>query len=510
MAKKMRTMRTFARTASKSMEKKLVENAKELMDDPYILLPDYEDNYSTKYFGKIKKTFNKVSKFKNDTKKLEKLSNKKDIAGALAGTLLIAHSEKAPYLGVLKYSTGDITYAQRGKANKEQQAGLQHFDDPVLRLLCFKSIALKKNIHLYSWDNGFVSTGLKADPPTEFIKFILDILDLKNKDNVSICSHLNAEKVKEKQNADENYLRIHWKSADIIIGFCENCSKSRKNTLFDISKYMIESDVSKDFELDVIGQAVKDAETLSGQDTLFIKEYLSGEISDYDLIKKNMEKRHQAVKESKEKIFVLNGKSYGDNLAEFINDLKPNNYERKGLELILEKINEAVVFDDVTPNKVLEKYWKDNGLNVIKEMVSNEEMANKFFSLNDSPSEILELVFNYNKRQKILSQLPTYNSLPPLASFIDNIARTYKTFGEKEALAEIKKRPDSPKGKSIAYAFLLVFGKAKDKKWQFSAIEVEYGDFLKEYAKKLLDSKPENYHKCFQDLLTSSGSSEKI
>ena len=97
-----------------------------------------------------------------------------------------------------------------------------------------------------------------------------------------------------------------------------------------------------------------------------------------------------------------------------------------------------------------------------------------------------------------------------MARFVDNIARTYKTFGEKEALKDIKKRPDNPKGKSIAYAFLLALGKGKDKKWQYSQIEIEYGEFLKDYAKKLLDSKPEQYHKTLQDLLTASGSDEKI
>jgi hypothetical protein len=68
-------------------------------------------------------------------------------------------------LGVLKYKTGDITYAQRGRSDKEIQAGIQHFDDPVLRLLCFKDLALKKNLHLYSWEDGFISTGLKGNPP---------------------------------------------------------------------------------------------------------------------------------------------------------------------------------------------------------------------------------------------------------------------------------------------------------------------------------------------------------
>ena len=48
MAKKFRRVRTFARTAAKSMEKKLVENAKELSEDPYIILPEYSDNFSKK------------------------------------------------------------------------------------------------------------------------------------------------------------------------------------------------------------------------------------------------------------------------------------------------------------------------------------------------------------------------------------------------------------------------------------------------------------------------------
>ncbi len=502
-------VRTFARTASKSMEKKIIDNTKELMNDTSILLPKYEDDYSAKYFNKIKKKFNKISKFNNDTKKLEKLSNKKDISGALAGALLIAHSEKAPYLGVLKYKTGDITYAQRSRSDKEKQAGIQHFDDPVLRLLCYKDIALKKNLHLYSWEDGFVSTGLKPNPPKEFIKFILSQLDLLTNNNITTCKHLKSEKVKQKQYINENYLRIHWKSADLIISLCENCSKLKKNTLFDISKYMIKSDLSKDFDIMVIGQTIKNTDS-NNQVTNYINQYLSGELTDYDFIKKNIQERYQAVKDFNKKLFILNEKNYEDRVDDFINDLKPNQYERKGLELILKKIDEPVIFDDVTPNKVLEKYWKDEGLSVIKEIINNDKMAEDFFLLDDSPSEILKLVFNYIDRQKILSQLPTYGSLPPLANFVDNISRTYKTYGEKKALGEIKKRPDTPKGKAIAYAFLLYFKKAEEKKWQFSNIEIEFGESLKEYVKKLLESKPEDYNKCLQDLLMFSGSSEKI
>ena len=510
MPKKIRRMRTFARTASKSMEKQLIENAKQLKKDPYLILPDYKDRYSEIIFKRIKKSLDKADRFKEDIKKLEKLSKKRNLCGALAGTLLIAHSEKAPYLAVAKFSTGDVTYAQRGRADKEQLIAIQHFDDPILRLLGIKGIALKTKIHVYSWDDGFFSTGREAKPPEKFISFITNKTGLSYQKNIATCNHIKPETAKNKKISKENYLNIHWKSADVIFTVCENCAKTKKNTIFDITKYMIERDVSKDFEVDVIGQVVKGKKPLSKQETLFVDKYLSGELSDIEFIRKNMKHREESIKESGEKILILDGVSYGEDIDQFINALKPNKFEKEGLELILDQVEEPIVLNNATPNKVLEKFWDDHGLKTIKSIIEDEDMAEKFFSLDDHPSEILELVFNYKERQKILSQLPRYKSLPPLAEFVDNVARTYKTFGEKNTLLEINKGPDNPKGKSVAYAFLLVFGKGKDKKWKYSQVEVEYGEFLKSYVKKLLDSKPNKYHKALQEILNASGSSENI
>jgi len=510
MVKKIRRMRTFARTASKSMEKQLVENAKQLKKDPYIILPDYDDKFSEALFKKIKKNIQKVERFKEDSDKLEKLSKKKNLAGALAGTLLIAHSEKAPYLAVAKFPNGDVTYAQRGKAGKEQLIAIQHINDPVLRLLGIKNIALKTKIYVYSWDNGFLSTGRDPKPPEDFVKYILNKNGLSLKNNISSCPHIDPDKIKDKEPGKEDYLRIRWKSADILIATCESCVKEKKNTIFNISKYMIEPNISEDFEIDVMGDVVKGKQTDTYQETEFLNEYLTGKLSDKEFINKNMKQREEQLKESGERIFILDDTSYGTNEDEFIKALKPNKYEKEGLDLILKHVNEPVVINNGTPNKVLEKFWDEHGLKTISSIIDDEEMAKKFFSLEDQPSEILELVFNYKKRQSILSELPQYKTLPPLAKFIENAARTYKTFGEKKTLLEIKKVPDNPKGKSVSYAFLLVFGKGKDKKWKYSQVEVEYGEFLKDYVKKLLDSEPKDYHKNLQELLAASGSSENI
>lgn len=509
MAKKMRRMRTFARTASKSMEKKLVENAKKIKENPYLLLPECNDRHSSKCFDKLKKSIEKVSRYSDDTKKLEKFSNKKGLEGAVAGTMLIAHSEKAPYLAVAKFSTGDVTYAQRGKAGKEKLIASQHFDDPVLRLLGIKDTAQKRNIHVYSWDNGFVSTGTQADPPKDFIDFVLKKSNLKVKDKIAFCGDIALDSVKKRQILDKNYILIDWKSADVSIAICENCAKERENTFFSITKYMLNPDVSNDFSIEVIGQVLKKKEA-ENQPTQKIDEYLSGSLSDYEFIKNNMQHRKEMISDSSEKILVLNGISYGTDIEKFVDALKPNKYEKEGLKILLEKIDEPLVFDDATPNKVLEKFWKKHGLDIIISLLDDSDMAEKFYNLDDMPSDILELVLNYKERQKILSKLPKYTSLPPLAKFADSVARMYKTFGEKKTIVELKKGPDNTKGKSVAYAFLLYFGKDKDKKWQYSNVEIEYGEFLKDYVKKLLESKPENYHENLKDLLIASGSSENI
>jgi len=510
MAKKFRMTRTFARTAAKSVEKNLVENAKKLKEDPHLILPEYTDNYSRKYFEKIKKSLDKVHKFNDNTKKLEKLSKKRGLDGALAGTLLLAHSEKAPYLAVAKFHDGDVTYAQRGKADKEKLIAVQHFDDPVLRLLAIKDVALKKRLHVYSWDGGFVSTGIEARPPKEFIDFTISKIGILDKKDVAACEHIDVESAKRKEFLKKNYLLINWKSADKIIAICEDCAKSTKNTMFNITRYILEQDISDDFSIDVVGQLVKHKESRAGQQIPHLNEYLSGELNDSEFIKKNVEQQESSIKQSGEKLLILDGISYGRDIDAFIKALKPNKFEQEGLEFILERIEEPVVLNNATPNKVLECFWKEHGLDAICSILDDGEMAEKFFSLDDNPSNILEIVFSYKERKKILSQLPKYKSLPPLAEFANHVARTYKTFGEEKAISEMKRRPDTPKGKSLAYAFLLVFRKGDDRRWQYSQLEIEYGEFLKEYAKSLLDSKPDEYHNALQELLTASGSTENI
>jgi len=467
MVKKMRRVRTFARTASKSMEKNLINNAKKLKNDPFLVLPKYNDNYSKKTFKKINKGLEKVNNNKENIDKLEKLSNKKSLDGAVAGTILLAHSERAPYLAVARIPTGDVTYAQRGKAEKLKLIAAQHFDNPIFRLFGIRDIALKRNIYIYSWDDGFFSSGPIPKPPKEFINFIFNKIGFSNNDKILNCDHIIKNELKEKKVNETPYIRIYWKSADVIFGICKKCMEKSQNTIFNITKYIIGPELNNDFSIDLIAKFIEGKHVINNNDLKYLDDYLHGKISDLDLILKNISKREEIIKESGEKLFILS-------------------------------------------NKVLEIYWDDYGFQILNFILKNEELAKKFNKLDETPSDLLELVFSYKERENILSELPKYKSLPPLAKFADQISRLYKTYGKNKILTELKNQPDNTKSRSLAYAFLLVFEKGKDSKWKFSNIEIESGEFLKEFAKDLLYSKPNEYHNALKRLLNASGSSEKI
>ena len=510
MVKKPRMVRTFARTATKAQEKHLIDNAKKLYDDPLLILPDFGADECRKYFAKTQKRLQKIHQFRDDVSKLEKLANRRGLEGALAGSLLIAQAEKAPYLAVLKFPTGTVVYAQRGKAEKEKLIGMQHFDDPILRLLGIKDITLKRRLHVYSWDTGYACTGLTAEPPQEFIAFVFDKLGLDHKNGGCVCKHIAVEKATKAEVQKKHYVRIHWKSADRIIVLCEDCAKTTKNTVFNLSKYFLTPDLSQDFDVDVVAQVVRHKEAHQEHHTGFLEDYFAGKLTDYTLIQKNVTHQRETLEQAEEKLLVLDGVSYGLDVQQFLDALKPSSYERAGLEHILNTIEEPLIVSNTSPNKILEMYWDQYGQEVITAILDDTQMAKSFSMLDDTPSNILKMVFDYKERQQILSQLPSYRSLPPLARFADHIAKTYKTFGEKKTLGELKKRPDNPKGKSLAYAFFLALGKGKDIKWQFSQVEIEYGEFLQNYAKKLLGASPKQYTKALQALLTASGSTETI
>ncbi|MCD6469021.1 MAG: hypothetical protein J7L32_06945 [Thermoplasmata archaeon] len=506
MVKKSRVMRSFAKTAPKTKEKKLIENAKKLNENPFVFFPECKDAKAERFVKKIKKKVEKVWKNRDDVKKLEKLSKKKGLEGAVAGTLMLVHSKKAPYLATAKIGDIDVMYALRGKARKEFLIAVQNFDDPVMRLLAFKDLAVKNRVYLYSWGKNFVCTRENGKPPDDFKNFILNRIGFELKNGVASCPHVNPEKLKNGVSDERNYIRIEWKNADVIIGICESCaSRNNRNTVFELSKFFIDPEINRNISVKVIPRLTELQD--ENQD---VTAYLSGGLKDAQFIEKTMENWREKLKSSEGRVLIADGVSYGNDIDKFIEALKPNEYERKGLEFILSKINEPVILEDATPNKLFEVYWKKYGRDLISSIVKDDDLMDKLLSIDETPSRIIEIAVKTAERKKKLSEYPDYKKLPPTARFVDDLVKNYLLFGEQKVLSLLSKPPEETKKRSIAFAFLLALGKGDERKWQYSDVEVEYGRFLKEYVDRLLNASPKEYNKLLKELILASGSDENI
>jgi hypothetical protein len=195
----------------------------------------------------------------------------------------------------------------------------------------------------------------------------------------------------------------------------------------------------------------------------------------------------------------------------FVDSLNPTYEEKTGLTAILSEIDEPIIMEDPTPNKVLLRFWDTHGKIAIRSIIKDETLVEKLYSMNESPAQILKEVQLKSKEIAIISSLPKYKNLPSIAKFVDFVARTYKTRTPEETIRVIEKYDKKDmKIRSISYGFLLALNSAYSRKWQYSKEEIEFGEFLEKYAYELLNASPNEYHEKFQTLLTVSGVNEDI
>lgn len=517
-------VRTGARTASKVQEKELVSKAKKIRKNPELVIPKCEHEGKCP-LDRVRRQVARARSVADDEKRLSKLAKSGDqLARAYAATLLLTISEKAPYLAVLRTPWGEIAYAIRGSVKKEKLAGVQNYDKPKWRLLALLDLATKKGLHIYSTKKGLVCKGRETAPPDHFVKEMIAALKyaLTRDGSLFACEHITKKEVSDKSATGDPYILISWESADKNIAVCQRCATKKSSIITTINQHMAVPKPEHEFEIDVITPliCVKECSDCNVDKHMPIEDdireaYIIGNISDSKLIRSHLENFQEFLKKGEEKIFILDENCYGTDTDAFVEALNPTPLEKRALQIILEKVEEPVVVSKATPNKVLSLYWDEFGREALNAILGDEKMAEKLFSKGNvsksSPSHVLKEASVLTKERDIISALPDYPFLPPIAKFADSIARIYMTQGKDDALRAIERyKGGDTRIKSVAYAFLLALNQGASKKWQYTKTEIDFANFLCEPAGKLLKSGPHDYHDNLQGLLSATGSTKKL
>jgi len=523
---KHRRMRVSARTATKSYEKELIERARALMNNPELILPKCAGECKQCPFESIRIKMKKIYQ-KRESKFWLNFYSKwgEHTARAYACSIMLAKAGKAPYLAVVNLPTGEVQFAVRGKVKREKLIGVQNYHHPELRMLAIGDIARENGLNIYSTNEGLVCSGKDPSPPKEFAKEAISSVKtyLREFEGVYCCDHLEPKDVSEKRPSTNAYLRIDWHSAKIVIGICKKCAKNSKDSTFaTLTRRAYIPKVNDDFTISVVARP----NCCSECKKCYVKydykvtrehltDYIEGEISDWDILSRHLEKLSESLKGLEEKIFVIGDDCYGKDVDKFIESLKPNEDEKEALQAIFKKYEGPAVLERATPGKIISDLWQKYGKAALYAVTGDKEFAKGVFEkadiTNETPAQILKEARVKIKQRDLLSSLPKYEKLPLVAKFADEMTKIYMTRGAEDTVRAIERMKEIDTSvKSVAYAFLLAMGKETSKKWQYTKHEIEFAEYLKPAVKDLLNANADNYHEMLQKVLSSTGSTEKI
>ena len=432
------------RIATKQHERKIIEMAKKLKENPYMILPECRRKKCP--FEKMKKTIEKFS----DESFLQKAAKGKDLIAALAATILLADEKKIPYLAYKKIGNEDVLYAKRGKAKDEYLIAIQNWDKPNLRLLGYINFAKKKKVNLFSMPDKIICAD---EMPEEFVKFLKDKFECGKKE----------------------YIAVRWNGNEIKL-----CGKG--NSLAEMGEYFYYPDFWKKASIDVHANIVtcqKKCEKCIIENELNKKPdpafYVKGRQTDEKYIENYKNMVRWAIE--KKKVFTVGGKCYGDDIEEILKLLNPKEWEKEFIREILEKERNAIILEQPSSAKLLQKY----GINTNELKKKWEEM----------------------KKEKMLLKLPSVQG-GKLTKFIDEMAKAYRVEGIEGIMKLIKERKLNVKEKAISYAFLLATN-ARIDEWKYSKMEKEFGKELAKHVEKVIKSEGKEYEEAVKTLAKMAG-----
>lgn len=494
--------------ASEIQKKNLKENAQSLAKNPMKVIPECEDSCLFCKFGRAKRKIKKIDKYSQNEKKLEKYAKRgPDLSRAVAGTILFGIQGEAKKVTTTKSPEGEIAYAKKGKASKQRLIGVQHFDDPRIRLIAFTNEA-DKGYYFYSVGEKVICTGKKPQPPDKFVKEAIERIPyaLSEKDGTYTCGHTGEGR---------GSLKLRWESAEKEFFVCEDCVDSTTNLFSVLAARMLSSDNSESFSLkSELGLRCEgDCESCRLAEDIPISEELSEDyfnnLSDKELIKRHYDEARLSI-ENKYDIYIIGDVCFGRDKKAFLNHIDHHDWERPALVKLIKKTKGAVL-EEGTVNEFLEKYWDSYKQEVMSAIIDDEGAIEEVLSKDIRPREKLRDLNEVKQKKEEMSSLPEFKELPPEAEFADTIARVYKVKGEEEAINEIENHNLSDtRLKSVAFGFYTVFGKGNSKRWKYEDTEVDSGEFLSDHIEELLEAEKEEYAEKLQDVVKMSGSTAKV
>ena len=502
MAEKKRLRMRGVKHASKREESDILGRAGELAQNPGILRPMCAGNCRKCIFDKVFKDIDKMAKYKGDEKTLIKLAGRgfDEMAKAYAGTISIDAAGKIPLLATAVIAGDRVPYVVRGSVRNSLLIGIQHYDDPKIRLLYYNDLIRAQKLHLYSWGENIVC----SDAPNMPDDYLYDTwwespYEFPN-DEID-CGHDGAVS-----------LNIRIKSTDTTIHICNDCAKNVSTLAYIVSR-MCAVNVLDDIEVTVkhaYHSSGGDSDVVIGENDL--KEYMIGKITDRGLIDKIRREKLGELSSGDSVTLVVGDKNYGDDVDRFLSDLEGEDQHRQLIRQFLERRPCPIVIRAPRTADAVAAAW-DIDWHLLVELTTSADFAERNYQ--EKPKQpALEVLLKARRdfiSEDVVKSLPEFFKPGQVTRVADALAKAGKVGGlpmmEDELTRCVIK--DS-KSKSVAAAFLYAAGAETASRLTMSKEEQDFSKFLVPFAKKVLDADGGSYRGEMNTLLMASCSGESV
>ncbi|HTS33020.1 MAG TPA: hypothetical protein VMI55_03670 [Thermoplasmata archaeon] len=501
------------RRASGVREHDLVARAKVLRESVDPLLPRLTGDAPREKFDRLRADLEEVREARDDAKRLEKMSRWGDpLARAYAGLLRYSLDPTTPTVVTFPIAGGEGSFATLSRSTREAELAVQQSDDPRRLLLGYVDWA-RKGLYFFAARKVVWCTGRSSRPPGEVVTERIEELPYRTVPEPGtrnlVCPHLAAHEARP-------YLEVEWTGAERTFRICRRCAKDDRHLLGAISEGSAVPDPEAAFpvQVDLNVQCHGGPECVHARlpslPRSLRRNYELGRLSDAALIDGYRAEIRPTIEGTRRTTLVAGGVCYGDRVAEFLDALHPTPLERRALEVALDPPPGYFEVDEASASRALERLWPQHAEEIVGAITEDEDEARRALQeARDAPGRIGEILKRAQRRgeeRELLEALPHYSRLTAEASWVDRVARAYRT--QREGGAErtlLQTLPREGKERGLAYAFLLALGRAGAHAWQFTPTEQEFGTSLAAPARGLLDASAAGYHDAMDRLLRAAG-----
>lgn len=450
------------KSTSKEKQKEYIEHLKGLFENLTDLVPECLEGGMFCNFNAYRKKLEALQNSEN----YDKFTKTADqFLSGLSETHRIMESDSATLFGMLKTPYGSIEYAKRGVTDDSVLVGIQHYDNPLWRMLAFSSLAKTKGTRIYSSSSFYLGSCKNSSPGVEFFKSVL-------KDENIPFEEEDGDLVVPGSGHSMEVLHLNT----VKFRFYENSSY---NLLQSLLRHMITPDIGADFSfrfqflVDLVPEIPNQALSL----------YIAGKMNDRTFIREVITFR---ISEAIKRGYYIIGDTGYTTPEELVEKQSFKYVPEEILINALQNYGKGISMDAFSERKVLETIWSSSGREILKAMFPDADNTS-FSSLKGSPMDQIDTIMERSRIAEIKSDIEI-KAWSQDSQYLVDIIRNYFTIGKEKTLREAEKSMgNSNVRKAIFYAFLDCLGETRNREWQFTDTERDLSWKIKPYISRILE-----------------------